>query len=200
MQKSNQIIQTLQTGGVVLIATDTVYGLAALPTDADAAAKIYELKQRPCEMFLPIMVAGTKDLEKLGLDINENARKLFASNLTPGAITFILGFKDESLKPDWLKARDEIAIRIPDNKLLLSVLRETGPLLVTSANRHGHAQTPDNVKDILTELNGIPDLVVEDGKGKEIPSTIINCRHNPPAIERYGLISEAIIHKILNNE
>ena len=196
----NQIIQTLQTGGALLIATDTVYGLAALPTDTKALEKIYSLKQRPREMFLPIMVAGVEDLEKLGLDINENPRKLFASDLVPGAITFVLGFKDESLKPDWLKNRDEIATRIPDNALLLSVLRETGPLLVTSANRHGHAQTPNNVKDILAELNGTPDLIVEDGEGKEVPSTIINCRFNPPKIERYGLISEETIHNILENE
>jgi len=200
MNKTKEIVQALQSGGAILIATDTVYGLAALATDEKAVAKIYELKQRPREMFLPIMVADIKDLEKLGLDINENARKLFASDLVPGAITFVLGFKDESLKPDWLKNRDEIATRIPDNALLLSVLRETGPLLVTSANKHGHAQTPNNVKDILAELNGTPDLIVEDGEGKEVPSTIINCRFNPPKIERNGLIPIDVINKILENE
>jgi L-threonylcarbamoyladenylate synthase len=200
VQNTNQIIQTLQTGGTVLIATDTVYGLAALPSNEKAVAKIYDLKERPRKMFLPIMVADMEDLEKLGLDVNENARKLFESDLVPGAITFVLGFKDESLKPDWLKNREEIACRIPNNALLLSVLRETGPLLVTSANRHGHAQTPNKVKDILAELNGTPDLIVEDGEGKEVPSTIINCRCNPPVIERYGLIPETTIHKILDNE
>jgi L-threonylcarbamoyladenylate synthase len=199
VQNKNQIIHTLQSGGTILIATDTVYGLAALLSCEKAVAKIYDLKGRPREMFLPIMAAGTEDLEKLGLDINENARKLFASDLVPGAITFILGFKDESLKPDRLKNREEIACRIPDNALLLSVLRETGPLLVTSANRHGRA-TPNRVKDILAELNGTPDLVVEDGEGKEAPSTIVNCRCNPPMVERCGLIAETTIRQILSNE
>ena len=196
---NRQIIQVLQTGGTVLIATDTVYGLAALPTNENAVAKIYSLKERPREIFLPVMVSCMEDLEKLGVDVNENARKLFASDLVPGAISFVLGFKDESLKPDWLKTREEIACRIPDNALLLSVLRETGPLQVTSANRHGRA-TPDRVKDILAELNGTPDLIVEDGEGKEVPSTIVNCRRNPPVIERYGLIPETTIRKILRNE
>lgn len=200
MPTINQIIQTLQTGGVILIATDTVYGLAALPTDEKAVAKIYELKRRPREMFLPVMVAGTEDLENAGLDVNENARKLFASQLVPGAITFVLGFKDESLKPEWMKNRDEIATRIPDNALLLSVLRETGPLLVTSANRHGCTQTPHTVKDILADLNGTPDLIVEDGEGKDVPSTIINCRFNPPKVERTGAISIRTINNILENE
>ena len=151
-------------------------------------------------MFLPVMVADIDDLEKLGLNINDNARKFFSSDLVPGAITFVLGFKNEKLKPDWLKGRDEIATRIPDNDLLLSVLKEAGPLLVTSANRHGTPNTPNKVEDILKELNGSPDLIVEDGEGKETPSTIINCRSNPPVIERYGLISTETINKILNNE
>ncbi|HCC52328.1 MAG TPA: threonylcarbamoyl-AMP synthase [Porphyromonadaceae bacterium] len=200
MDKVNQIVQVIYEGGVVLIATDTVYGLAALPTSEEAVSKIYRLKERPENMFLPIMVAEMNDLEKLGLDINDNAKKIFQSELVPGAITFVLGFKDESLKPQWLQGREEIATRIPNNGLLLSVLRETGPLLVTSANRHGISHTPNNVKDILKELNGSPDLIIEEGEGKEMPSTIINCRYNPPVIERLGLISLDVINKILDDE
>ena len=198
LDKTKEIVEVLQNGGAILIATDTVYGLAALPTDEKAVDKIYSLKARPKNMNLPIMVADMHDLELLGLDINPIAKKLFESDLVPGAITFVLGFKDESLKPYWLKTREEIATRIPDNELLLSVLRETGPLLVTSANKHGMPVTQAKVKDILAELCGTPDLVIEDGEGKEVPSTIINCRHNPPVIERNGIIPESVINNILN--
>ena len=198
--KKNETVRTLQTGGVVLIATDTVYGLAALPTKEQAVEKIYALKNRPGELFLPVMVADIHDLELLGLDINANARKLLESYLVPGALTFVLGFKEDSLKPDWLKSREEIATRIPDNELLLAVLRETGPLLVTSANLHGKAATQAKVDDILAELNGAPDLVIEAGEGKEVPSTIINCRCDPPVIERYGIIPVHIIYQILSHE
>ncbi|MDR1601008.1 MAG: threonylcarbamoyl-AMP synthase [Tannerella sp.] len=196
-EKITRTVQVLQQGGTALIATDTVYGLAALPTDEAAVAKIYALKARPRDMFLPVMAAGADDLEALGLDINTNAKKLFASDLVPGAVTFVLGFKDGARKPHWLKSREEIAARIPDNALLLSVLKETGPLLVTSANRHGRPDTPAKVKDILAELCGAPDLIVEDGEGRETPSTIINCRHDPPVIERHGAISAETIHHIL---
>ncbi len=199
LDNTNEIVQILQNGGVVLIATDTVYGLAAMPTIEKAVERIYALKGRPRTMFLPIMVADVKDLEAIGLDVNAKARKLFESDLVPGAITFVLGFKDESLKPYWLSTRDEIATRIPANALLLSVLKETGPLLVTSANKHGQPVTQAKVKDILGELIGKPDLVIEDGEGKEVPSTIINCRFDPPVIERYGLIPVHIINNILNN-
>ena len=196
--KTNEIVNTLRNSGVILIATDTVYGLAALPTDEKAVAKIYSLKSRPRNMNLPIMVANMHDLELLGLDINPNAKKIFASDLVPGAVTFVLGFKDDSLKPYWLKTREEIATRIPDNALLLSVLKETGPLLVTSANKHGLSATQAKVKDILAELTGMPDLIIEDGEGKEVPSTIINCRFNPPVIERNGIIPVSVINNILN--
>ena len=199
LDKTNKIVRTLQVGGVVLIATDTVYGLAALPTNEQAVDKIYALKCRPRDMFLPIMAADRKDLELLGLDINSDAGKLFASNLAPGAITFVLGFKNESLKPYWLKTREEIATRIPDNELLLNVLMKTGPLLVTSANLHGQPVTQAKVKDILAELNGVPDLIIEDGEGKEVPSTIINCRLNPPVIERSGIVPIEVIHNLLSN-
>ena len=200
LDRKNETVQVLQAGGVVLIATDTVYGLAALPTNEKAMEKIYSLKNRPREMFLPVMVAELHDLESLGLDINPIAKKLFESDLVPGAITFVLGFKDDSLKPDWLSTREEIATRIPNNELLLAVLRETGPLLVTSANKHGLPVTQPKVKDILAELNGAPDLVIEDGEGKEVPSTIINCRYNPPVIERTGMIPIHVINNLLTNE
>ena len=199
-QKVDQIFYVLRNGGVVLIATDTVYGLAALPTNAEAVEKIYALKKRPRNMFLPVMVANMHDLELLGLDINTNARKFFKSDLVPGAITFVLGFKDDTLKPDWLATREEIATRIPDNTLLLSLLKETGPLLVTSANINGQSVTQAKVQDILAELNGVPDLIIEDGEGKEVPSTIINFRFDPPVIERYGLIPVHVIDNILTNE
>jgi len=197
--KKNETVQALLAGGVALIATDTVYGLAALPGKEQAVEKIYELKKRPRELFLPVMVAHIHDLERLGVDISTSARKLFESYLVPGAITFVLGFKDESLKPDWLKTREEIATRIPDNALLRSVLKETGPLLVTSANLHGQAATQVRVEDILSELNGAPDLIVESGEGKEVPSTIINCRYDPPLIERFGIIPVNIIFQILSH-
>jgi len=195
--KRETIVQTLQRGGVVLIATDTVYGLAAMPTHTQAVEKIYLLKGRPREMFLPIMVADVGDLERLGLDINERARKVFESELVPGAVTFVLGFKEGSVKPDWLQNREEIATRIPNHALLLRVLKETGPLLVTSANKHGQPVTQGRVSDILAELHGAPDLVVEEGVGKEVPSTIINCRFDPPVVERLGLIPAHIIDNIL---
>ena len=195
----NEIIDCLINGGVVLFPTDTVYGLAASPLHDCAIDKIFELKSRPKDRHLPIMVASIRDLELLGLDINSYALKLLESSLIPGALSIVLGFKNPPTLT-WLQGRDEIAFRIPNEDNLLFILGKTGPLLVTSANKHGLAQTPSTVSEALLELNGTPAMVIDDGIRKEIPSTIVNCRFSPPVIERQGIVTAVEIFKILNNE
>lgn len=198
MEISN-IINCLKEGGVVLLPTDTVYGLAVKPDIEKAVTKIYELKSRPRHMFLPVMVGLEFPLTTLGLHVNNNAEKLLHSHLVPGAITIVFGFDSTKLRVPWLNTREEVAIRIPNDNTLLSILHATGPLLVTSANRHGSGSTPNNIDEILRDLNGSPDLIVDGGIKQEIPSSIINCRVMPPVIERKGIVPSDEILKLLNN-
>jgi L-threonylcarbamoyladenylate synthase len=198
MKETNQVISALRRGGVVLLPTDTVYGLAALPDNPEAINKIFTLKERPRDAALPIMVATADDLETLGLEITPAARRLLASRFVPGALTLVLGF-GKSDRPMWLSGREEVGVRIPNDPLLLGILQQTGPLLVTSANRHGR-KTPDNVPAILQELVGAPDLVLERGRGEEIPSTVVNCRRKPPLIERLGAVDPSEIEKLIHDD
>jgi len=196
---STKIIESIQNGEVVLLPTDTVYGLAASPLSETAIKKIFELKSRPEMVNLPIMVSSVDNLDILGVDLNPAALRLFNSTFVPGDLTIVLGFNPEP-KPFWLKGRIECAIRIPNNHLLLEILDKTGPLLVTSANKHGTSVIPNNVSDILKELNGTPDLIIDGGIVESVPSTIVNCRLKPPEIERTGRISYDELFKLLNNE
>lgn len=180
------IANCLLEGGVVLIPTDTVYGLASLPTSEKGIAKLYAMKERPRERKLPIMVAEVEQLEGLGIIVNEAARKVFASKYSPGAVTVAMGVQAD--KVDWLEGREEVAIRIPNDERLLAVLRATGPLFVTSANRHGQP-TPDTVVGILEQLANQPDLAIDGGHLKQIPSTLINCNLETPRVEREGVIA-----------
>jgi L-threonylcarbamoyladenylate synthase len=193
-----KVVAALRAGGVALLPTDTVYGLAVRPDDEVAINKLFALKARPREVNLPVMVADARDLEALGLDVNETAWKLLRSRLVPGPVTLVLGFGPGE-RAAWLAGREEVAARLPDDPFLLAVLREAGPLLVTSANRHGHPRTPENAREILLELNGAPDLVVERDPCREVPSTIVNCRRTPPVIERVGLVTPAEINKIVES-
>jgi L-threonylcarbamoyladenylate synthase len=142
------------------------------------------------------MVASDDELEPLGFELSESARRLLRSPLIPGSITLALGFHSDH-RPHWLAGRDEAAIRIPNDEQLLAVLRKAGPLLVTSANAHS-ADTPDNVQDILAQLDGAPDLSIDGGRLKTTASTLVNCRVDPPVIERLGVVPESEVLRYLN--
>ncbi len=199
MQNSIQeTVDCLLNGGAALLPTDTVYGLAASPTLEEGVNRIFALKDRPQNRFLPILVASAQQLEVLGLEVNEAAQKLLNSQFMPGGLTLVLGFKEKPLVK-WLKEREEVAVRIPNHAWLLEVLKQTGPLLATSANRHG-SQQPTTVPEILLQLEGKPDCVVDEGEIETIPSTIINCRINPPKIERLAAISEVELLEVLKGK
>jgi L-threonylcarbamoyladenylate synthase len=191
-----EIVDCLENGGVVLLPTDTVYGLAVSPNFDESIDRLFALKRRPRTVNLPIMVASDDELESLGFKISESARRLLRSPLIPGSITLALGFSSD-YRPPWLAGRDEAAIRIPNDEQLLAVLRKAGPLLVTSANAHS-ADTPDNVQDILAQLDGAPDLAVDGGRLKTTASTLVNCRVDPPVIERLGVVPESEVLRYLN--
>jgi L-threonylcarbamoyladenylate synthase len=195
----NEVADFLKIGGVALLPTDTVYGLAASPLFPDAVARIFKLKNRPTQQNLPIMVASIKDMEAMGLDINKAVKKILNSAFVPGDITIVMGFKSTP-SVSWLAGREEVAVRIPNHPLMLSILEKTGPLLVTSANRHGNPTTPLTVPEIIADLTGLPGKIMDGGSVENVPSTIVNCRVSPPKIERTGRISYEDLFNLLNNE
>jgi len=194
--KTDLIVECLENGGVVLLPTDTVYGLAVSPEFDESIDRLFKLKRRPRNVNLPIMVASDAELEALGFEVSESARRLLQSPLIPGSLTLAMGFRSD-YRPAWLAGRDEAAVRIPNDERLLSVLRKAGPLLVTSANAHS-AETPDNVADILAQLDGAPDLSIDGGTLRTTASTLVNCRVDPPAIERIGVVPESEVLKYLS--
>src|SRR5215203_2531998 len=196
MTDVENIVSCLESGGVVLLPTDTVYGLAVSPTFEKSIDRLFALKRRPHTVNLPIMVASDAELEPLGFEISDSARRLLRSPLIPGSLTLALGFRSD-YRPDWLSARDEAAVRIPNHNQLLAVLRQTGPLLVTSANAHS-VDTPNNVAAILEQLDGAPDLAVDGGILRTTASTLVNCRFDPPVIERLGVVPESEVLRYLH--
>jgi L-threonylcarbamoyladenylate synthase len=190
----DEIKSCLEGGGVVLVPTDTVYGLAVHPSRPDAAARLFAMKSRPDQVKLPIMVASFADLDSLGVIVNEPARQLFSA-FTPGPLSVALGLAQEKI-PDWLEGRVEVAVRIPQHETMLAILRATGPLLVTSANLHGQG-TPDTAAKVLAQLDGEPDIVIDGGRRQEIPSTLVNCNLPVPAVERVGVVPRERIMEVL---
>jgi L-threonylcarbamoyladenylate synthase len=184
----------LRSGGVVLLPTDTVYGLAAFPAQQSAVHRIFEIKNRPPSVNLPIMISRPDDVSRLGGQLNDASRRLLDSKFVPGPLTLAVGIDPEPVA--WLAGRDEAAFRMPDEEWLLGLLGETGPLLVTSANVHAEP-TRESVADILASLAVAPDLVIDGGMRSATVSTLVNCHLDPPVVERVGAVPAEEIEAIL---
>ncbi|HEY7100252.1 MAG TPA: L-threonylcarbamoyladenylate synthase [Mycobacteriales bacterium] len=195
MTDAERVVETLRGGGIVLLPTDTVYGLAVHPVHgADALPRLFAMKRRPLSRNLPIMISSPDQAEELGADVTGPAKRLLAA-FSPGPLTLALGL-DPRTAPDWLAGRDEVAVRIPDDPLLLEVLRTVGPLLVTSANLHAQ-ETPESMRQVLDQLDGEPDLALDGGVRATVPSTLVNCNLPSPAVERVGAVPADQIAKVL---
>ena len=181
--------EVLGGGGVIVVPTDTVYGLAARPTDADAVQAVFRAKGRPEGMQLPVLAASLEQVRALGVDLTPAALAL-ARWWWPGPLTMAFGFDARSERPAWLAGRDEVAVRIPDHDFLRALLARTGVLVVTSANPHG-APTPRTALDVAASLGPSVDLVVDGGRLHDVPSTLVNVRGTEPVVEREGAISRA---------
>lgn len=186
----------MRAGGVVLIPTDTVYGLICMPGRDDAIEAIFRMKDRPVNRHLPIIVADEAQArDELPLQWNAAAAAL-ARAYWPGALTLACGIRENDVP--WLRGRVEAGVRAPDFKLIQALSRRLGPLLMTSANRSGVA-TPHTVEGALQSLVFAPRLVIDGGTLSGAPSTLVNVNLPAPAVERVGVISEADIREVLNH-
>ena len=188
-------VACLLAGGVVLLPTDTVYGLAVHPERDESITRLFAMKGRPRSVNLPVMISSRDDILALGGVVSPAADLLLASKYVPGPLTLAVGVSPPDLAP-WLRGRGEFAVRMPDDERLLAIIRQTGPLLVTSANLHAE-QVQESVSAILSTLADQPDLVIDDGKRDTVPSTLVNCHVVPPVVERVGAIPAEEIEAIL---
>jgi L-threonylcarbamoyladenylate synthase len=191
---SQAAADVLRAGGIVVVPTDTVYGLAARPEDLDAVQAVYRVKDRPQGMPLPVLAASLDQVRALGVEVTEAASAL-AERWWPGPLTLAFGFGPGE-RPAWLEGRDEVAVRIPDHDFVRSLLGSTGVLLVTSANPHG-APTPRAAGDVAASLGHAVDLIVDDGELTEVPSTLVNVRAGEATVEREGAIARTEIEAVL---
>jgi L-threonylcarbamoyladenylate synthase len=177
----------LRAGEVVVVPTDTVYGLAARPDDADAVDMIYRAKHRPDRLQLPVMASSLDQVRQLGVAFTDAAAAL-ADRWWPGPLTLAFGFSPASSRPPWLAGREEVAVRIPQHDFLLALTRLTGVLVVTSANRHG-SPTPASATEAASQLAPHVGLAIDGGALDAVPSTLVNVHVARPTVEREGAIA-----------
>jgi L-threonylcarbamoyladenylate synthase len=120
---------------LAVIPTDTVYGIAADAFSAEAVNALLAAKGRDRSTPPPVLIGDTETMDALAMQIPEVARKLAAA-FWPGALTMVLKAQP-SLTWDLGETKGTVALRVPDHKIAIALLKETGPLAVSSANRHG---------------------------------------------------------------
>ncbi len=179
--------QLLRQGEVVALPTDTVYGVGVLAFNAEAVAKIYNVKERPANKAIPVFVASVDDLGQVCRDVPPNVLPLL-EEYWPGALTVILP-ASPALPGIVTNYGNTVAVRIPNHPVvlnLLALLKE--PLAVTSANLSGQP-TPAIPAEIKTQLEGRIPLVLDDGPAPGgVPSTILDLTRFPPKVLRQGQV------------
>lgn len=194
---ARQIAGWLDAGATVILPTETVYGLAVKAGHTAAAQRVFELKGRPADVSLPVMVGAMAQASGLGVHFNDTARVL-AERFWPGPLTIVFGFRDAGARPSWLADRTEVAVRFPALELLRNVALAAGPILVTSANAHG-AGAKMVAREAADSLRGDADFVVDGGTLTPTPSTIINTRRSPAVVERMGAVTAADLREFIED-
>jgi len=179
-------------GGVVAIPTDTVYGLACDPSSATAIDRIYAIKRRPADLELTLLTATIADIED-DVVLSAAARAL-ASAYWPGALSIVC----ELRRRRWEIPRtgESLSVRVPDHPVTLELLRRTGPLATTSANRHGKPPA-GTAAEVAAAFGGEIDAIVDGGRCGGLPSTIIDCTTTTPRVLRVGPIPATVLHSLL---
>ena len=190
-------LAVLKAGGLVAFPTDTVYGVGALAYDGNAIESIYRAKDRPIEKAIPILISDKDELEKVGRDIPETARRL-ASHFWPGALTILVPKRADL--PAAVSATSTVGVRVPDHPIARALLSAAGPMAVTSANLSG-GPSPVSAEEVYEQLGGRIPVILDGGRTPGgIPSTLVDCAAPELKILREGPIAVEEILAVLRKE
>ncbi|WP_344732078.1 L-threonylcarbamoyladenylate synthase [Nocardioides fonticola] len=185
----------IQRGGLIVLPTDTVYGIGADAFDHDAVRALLAAKGRGREMPPPVLVSATSTLDALAIRIPAYARAL-VEEFWPGPLTIVC-HQQPSLQWDLGDTRGTVAVRMPDHEIAREILERTGPLAVSSANKTGMpaATDADQAEDMLGDD---VDVIVDGGPapGGEA-STIVDVTGAQGRVLRVGALSLEDLNAVL---
>ena len=193
-QQVEKGIFILKQGGLVAFPTDTVYGLGAGANFPQAVERVYQVKQRPQNMALPLLLASTSQISEVAYAVPEVAW-LLINNFLPGALTIVL-YKSNSVPDTITGGSRTVAVRIPAHPVPVALVEGLGaPIVGTSANLSGRSNSL-TANEVYSLFGDKIDLVI-DGKcpsGRE--STIVDVTGETPVILREGAISREELKQV----
>ena len=188
----------IKKGGIVIFPTETVYGIGTNGLNKEAIKKLYEVKQRPLNKPISLLVSNIEMVNQVAKNISKLEYKIM-QNFFPGPLTIILEKKD--IVPDILTANtNTVGIRMPSGEITRKLIEYAGiPIATPSANISGKP-SGTNIKDIQKDFAGKVDCFIDNGESKlGIPSTIVRVINNEVHILRHGSISKEEINNIVKN-
>jgi L-threonylcarbamoyladenylate synthase len=186
-------IAAARRGDLIVFPTDTVYGIAARPDDAAATDRLFDAKQRPRDLTLPVLVSNAGQAREIARFDDRAAR--LAQELWPGALTLVLPRTPASEGWDLGGDRASIGVRVPDHPLALAVLAG-GALATTSANRSGEAPA-STCAELLDAFGGDVEVYLcQDDPLVGEPSAVVSLLGDAPAILRGGNLDQAMIARL----
>jgi L-threonylcarbamoyladenylate synthase len=196
-QAQARALALLDAGEVIAAPTDTVYGVMCRFDSTAAIERLYVAKDRPPQKAIPVLISGQDQLALLVcLPLPPLAVDL-AHEFWPGALTLILPALD-TLPANLTAGQPTVAVRMPDHGWLRALIRHSGPLAATSANRSGSVEA-HTAAEVLAQLDGrIPLVVADDEPARPralAASTIVDLAGPPeatPAIVREGPLGAAV--------
>ena len=190
-----QAIAALQRGDLVVLPTDTVYGVAADAFSPVAVERLLVAKGRGRDMPVPVLVGDARGLSGLAADVTEQMQALVEAHW-PGPLTLIVPAAP-SLVWDLGDTRGTVAVRMPQHPVALDVLSSTGPLAVSSANRTGQPP-PVTAAEAERQLGVSVSVYLEAGtSGDAVASTIVDLTGERPQVRRAGALAVEVLREVL---
>jgi len=188
-------ISILRQGGLVAFPTDTVYGLGASANLPQAVEKVYQVKQRPRDRALPLLLADISQISEVAYPVSQVAWRL-ARAFLPGALTLVLP-KSKSV-PDIITAGGKtVAVRVPAHPIPVALARGLGtPIVGTSANISGQP-SPLTAGEVSIQFGSKMELIIDGGRcpgGRE--STVVDVTGEVPVMLREGAIAREKLRQV----
>ena len=188
-------VAALQRGDLVVLPTDTVYGIAADAFSPRAVTRLLEAKGRGRDLPVPVLVGSARTLDGLVEHVPDDVRAL-VERFWPGPLTVVVRAAP-SLAWDLGDTRGTVAVRMPQHPVALAVLERTGPLAVSSANRSGLVPATD-AAEAREQLGDAVQVYLEAGPvGEPVPSTIVDATSAPARVLRRGALPVGELRAVL---
>jgi tRNA threonylcarbamoyl adenosine modification protein (Sua5/YciO/YrdC/YwlC family) len=184
----DKVIETLKSGGIIIYPTDSVYGIGCDIFNHKAVERVARIKNiKPEKAQFSLICYDLSQLADYSTPISNPIFKLMKKSL-PGPFTFILNANNKVPKV-FQSNKKTIGIRIPDNKIILTIAREFGnPILTTSVRDDDEIVEYTTDPELIYEkYKDIVDVIIDGGYGNNQPSTVVDCTGGEPEIIRQGI-------------